>query len=503
MGLLFPSEKRWDQRGLDAPDGNYLITRWDEHHVEVLSDASASRTGWYAFTDSSLFVSSSMRVLVALLGNLELDDEAVSWVLGTGCLGPDRAWDRRIKMLPPDTILRLDRKSWTLSIDTKPISFSAAKTCRKEDLRQAIKQTLASITPVAHRELSLSGGVDSRGLLMMMPEAQRPSTFSIKAASELRTLQDDVAIAARVADASKTRHELVEFDDLNTPLSVAMDRFFRLAEGRVDHFSAAAGGWTQWKALHEKGTSSILRGDEGFGWSHALSEEQVQTEIGVSGLHRHFTEEQITNFGLKRYSLPPRLTREEEESLEDWRDRLYHQHRLPVILSALTEAKAGYVDVINPFLSRHILKTVRAMASRDRTEKAAFRELVAELLPSVPYATKAAHRSVSAIMGSDEFKAIATKALRSRPANEIFSQELREYALGRLNAGPKRGSRPTLGRIARRLFPAKIVTRLRAAKHSGIRPIEPGTLAFRMVMIAEMVRMLEEDATLLKGQYGR
>lgn len=251
--------------------------------------------------------------------------------------------------------------------------------------------------------------------------------------------------------------------------------------------------------MHERGTSTILRGDEGFGWSHALSEEQVQIEIGVAGLHRHFTPAQIEEFGLQLYSLPDTLVRKENETLENWRDRLYHQHRLPVILSALTEAKAGYIDVINPFLSRHILETVRSMLSAERTEKSAFRKMVAALLPSVPYASKAAHRSLTTITNSEEFKMIAGDILGSPTAQEIFTAPLLSYAVQRLKRDSKTKSKPWMGRIARHLFPARFVTKLRAVKHSGHRPLNAGVLIFRMAMITKVVATLKKDMQLLNS----
>lgn len=490
VGLLFPQTKDWDRIGAAAPDGNYLLARWDARSVEVLTDATASRTGWYVLTDDLFVLSNSMRAIVALLGSFEPNPEAVSWVLGTGCLGPDQAWDRRIRMLPADSTLRLDRKAWSLTVETKAAVF----TDTGGDLENAIKDTLSGIELADHRALSLSGGVDSRGLLLMMPEP-RPRCFSIKARTEPASARDDVTIARQVAKAANTTHDVVEFDDVGTELRQAMNRFFRLAESRVDHFSAAAGGWGQWKALFETGTSSILRGDEGFGWSHALNEEQVLAEIGVAGLHRYFTPEQIERFELTPYTLPAELERGPDEPLEDWRDRLYHRHRLPVILSALTEAKAGFVDVVNPFLSRRILETVRSLPPEDRTEKAAFRKIVLKLLPSIPFAAKGSMRSLAMITGDRDFKQIASDVLNGPVASEMFSFELRSNVLGRLNA--VEAKRSNLGAIAKRLFPASIVTRLRAAKHSGIRPIHPGVLAFRMVMIAETVRLMREDAKLL------
>ena len=61
---------KWEIPGTGRPDGAYALFRSDDAVVEIVSDALASRTVWYAKTDDMFVASTSQRAIVSLAGNL-------------------------------------------------------------------------------------------------------------------------------------------------------------------------------------------------------------------------------------------------------------------------------------------------------------------------------------------------------------------------------------------------------------------------------------------------
>src|SRR5271157_4440890 len=121
LGGVFGEPGKWWRIGSDVPDGTYAMARYDEASVELLSDVIATRTIWYAVDDEVFLASTSQRALVALLGDLELNDQAASWLLSSGTLGPESSWDTRLGRLPGCSRLTFDRASWRARVDTRPI----------------------------------------------------------------------------------------------------------------------------------------------------------------------------------------------------------------------------------------------------------------------------------------------------------------------------------------------------------------------------------------------
>ena len=112
LGVLFEKQdSSWSKPKSYYPDGNYALFRNDQNEIEVVSDAAASRTIWY-FHDETLFLAStSQRAIILFLGEFQFDERVIPWMLSTGSLGPQLSWDKRLKRLPPDSSVLLDKKT--------------------------------------------------------------------------------------------------------------------------------------------------------------------------------------------------------------------------------------------------------------------------------------------------------------------------------------------------------------------------------------------------------
>ena len=64
VGNLVDSPNEWWRPGSTVPDGSFALFRSDERWVELVSDACASRTIWYASTERLFVASTSQRAII-------------------------------------------------------------------------------------------------------------------------------------------------------------------------------------------------------------------------------------------------------------------------------------------------------------------------------------------------------------------------------------------------------------------------------------------------------
>jgi hypothetical protein len=125
LGVILEEAPRWHEPGAPAPDGSYALLRTSADRVELVADATASRTIWYVLTNDELIASTSQRAIIALLGNFVLNREALPWMLSSGTLGPVAGWDARLMQVRPGERVTLDREHWRLTRSGGPAPFAA------------------------------------------------------------------------------------------------------------------------------------------------------------------------------------------------------------------------------------------------------------------------------------------------------------------------------------------------------------------------------------------
>ena len=174
MGQIFGKNEKWDEPLGEFPDGSYALFRNGAQHCEIVSDPVASRTIWY-YLDENLFIAStSQRAIVMFIGSFEFDERMIPWVLSTGSLGPVFSWDKRIKRVPADSSIILNKDEWSVSAKSNPIEFNLVKRSDEQhesQLRESLKTTFKSLNlDYSNWALPLSGGYDSRGILCFLHE---------------------------------------------------------------------------------------------------------------------------------------------------------------------------------------------------------------------------------------------------------------------------------------------------------------------------------------------
>jgi hypothetical protein len=497
------SDGQWESPNSGTPEGAFALFRADRSSVEIISDAVASRNIWYYFDETMLIAATTERAIVALLGTFEPNPSAIPWMLATGTLGPVSGWDRRVRRVGPDTVLALNRASWRLSLKTSPIAFvgdSKTKAPELDSFLRCLQSTFATMRfDYGKWVLPLSGGYDSRGILCLLPDKSGMRTITWGLEASLRQPGNDAVVAQKVAAALGVRHEYRVTDRADEPIPRLFERFVVAGEGYVDHISGYMDGFAIWKSLYEEGIEGVIRGDEGFGWHRVQSAADVLRVNGISFWRDDPNLPSLESLGLPEQTLPEELQRQAPESLAQWRDRLYHQYRIPNVLAALNDLKLSYVEVANPLLSRPILNFVRSMSDEQRTEKHAFRGIVSSIGPPVPIATSTANAELGSIFKTPDVVALLRETLASRAAGRVMPHSLLElldrHLVQQSEPARTRGAARVRGRFGR------LVRRALRIGPSGSVATDYNRMAFDAYLITRMHELMTEDTDL--GHHAR
>lgn len=515
QGKFYDPEPDWAERwwapGSPLPDGSYALIRDDADRIEAAADPAASRTLWYYFDDEIFAVSNAQRAITMYAGRFDLDPAVGPWMLSTGSLGPGNSWNRHLRALPPSGAVTLDKSAWTLDLrEDRDRSAEIRRKIRREIRREAprsraehlaaLETALAeTIAPFDARDAavsstSLSGGVDSRAIACLLRRLH-PQTvwksFSGGPKAAPQTPGTDAAVAAGVAARIGAAHRFIETGASPEPIERRIARFILCGEGRIDHLGGYLDGMALLAALNADGTRVILRGDHGFGWRHAASERDLRRSMDlmlcrdIAALAPHLRE-----FGLDAQRMPDRLARGAQESLATWRDRLYHEFRIPTVLAALTEIKTAFVDVLNPLLSRRALDVARALPDDLRTDKALFRDFVRGLGPDLPFADVDDPTSVLAVLRRPEVRRLILGSLRSDTARRCFGAPLTQWLEREID---RRGRIHVRALRAARLRAQRYLggAALRADPQPDVHPLR---LGFRLHIARVMIDQLSADA---------
>ena len=205
----------WPEFGRNDIEGSYSIFRCSNDKVELVTDIVASRTIWYFFDDNMLIASSSQAIISYVLGSFEANEELLPWVLSNGTLGPGVfGWDRRVMRVEPDTIVTINRKTWSLDKKQTPVHFKGSREttkAKKAVLKDAIGTTIQTLdlSPQDWTVL-LSGGKDSRAIISFVKDAHEYNTICWGLAVHRNQYGTDASIAELLSKEFGTKHSFVD-----------------------------------------------------------------------------------------------------------------------------------------------------------------------------------------------------------------------------------------------------------------------------------------------------
>jgi len=496
LGNIINPRKDWWIPHSEMPNGSFALFRVNENEVELVSDAVASRTIWYTKNKDFFIASTSQRAIVHFLKDFSPNLEVFSWMLSSGTIGPNLSWDKRIKRLSGDSQLILNRKSWELQINTQFIKFTPINLPPnefKERIRNAFEYTFNNLEfDDSKWYLTLSGGYDSRIILLLLKDRYNLKCITWGLNSSINEKHNDAYIAKELANYYNLEHTYFNTNISAEPIEKIFRRFIIAGEGRVDHIEGYMDGFKIMKTIYENGIFGILRGDEAFGWTPIKDAWEVRKTIGVVLLSDI---DNLRNFEgniLKKQTISENFIQRDNESLEAWRDRLYHEFRIPNILAALNDLKLSYIEVINPLLSKRILEIVRTMPDSLRTNKSLYKEIVHSLSPNIPFAKYPAIEERARILRNPKVVELLSKELNTFMARKLLSDKFIDYLLENMSV---RGKKKSLKDRIKPFIP-KSIQRIIYKKFIATK-IDFNILAFRAYLIYKMTQILNGDAMVL------
>ena len=499
MGNLLQPRGDWWKPLTEIPDGSYALFRSDENTVELLSDILGTRTVWYFQTEKEFIASTSQRAIISFLQEFQPNPDVYPWMLSSGTLGPYFSWDTRIKFLKADTRLVLDRSSWKVAIHQEPVRFTSGdipydqqEALLKQDIEEVFENLVLDHTKWL---LPLSGGLDSRAILLLLKNRKNFKCITWGVSSSLKDKKNDAYIANMLAQHFNLSHEFFETDASHELFDTVFERFLIAGEGRIDNIAGYMDGFKIWKHLFDSGYQGILRGDQAFGNRAVIDAIGVYKSTGFNILSDFENLSPITHV-LQQYkqSRPPYMEKRENESLEGWRDRVNAEFEIPIEFAALNDLKLSYVEIVNPFLSRRIVNRVRQLPDDLRTDKSLFRKIVHALNPDIPFAQVRAVSPTKDCLNTKEVLHFIIEELSTDHAKSLLPEPLIQFILQNLKAmNPNVGGKTiSLYRHIRQNISKGVKKTLKQKTKKQILSIN--IMALRACLICRMKKLLSADA---------
>ncbi|MDT0649638.1 hypothetical protein [Autumnicola edwardsiae] len=500
LGNFFENIPDWEKTTSHQPDGNYVMFRANSMKLEVLTDFLGSRNVWYYFDDHMIVLSSSQKAIVSFLGDFHFDPRVIPWMISTGTLGR-YGWDQRIKKISPNGKVIIDRKRWQLQELAESIQFHPSplpKKNYKNLLETALLDTfknLNAITSLKNWAVTLSGGHDSRGILLLLSNTTKNKSIRTITWGTKNSLLDpssDSAISKKLSNIMGTKHTFYDTQKTKESMEMIIERFLINGEGEIDHLAGYLDGFLLWKNMWENGITGIIRGDEVFGYSKVNSPLMVKKVVGLTLCQDYKNLKKYPYIQALEQKIPDDLVRRDKESLSLWRDRIYQGYRIPTTISALADLKYSYVEQINPFLSKKIVKIVRQIPDNLRTNKKLFRAIMKKYDIKVPYASKSSNASLLHLLRDERIVAILRLELESEYATKIFPSSFLSEINSNLNTENDSNQNISKSNKISRLKAILPIGLKRALTHNKYLSLDNNHLAFRIFIICRIHRYMQE-----------
>ena len=413
----------------------------------------------------------------------------------SGTLGPTASWDRRLRRLPGSSTLRLDRRSWILHLTTAPVSFEpagAVTTSTSAELGAALLDACADLrVDFSDWVLPLSGGMDSRAfLLAFLATGRRPHcvTWGLRAASPIppTTPRSPRCSPPRSGSSTATSRSTTRRRRSAGPHPLprrrrGTHRGFRRLRRWPRHVEAA---------LRVGGRRRHPRRRAGMGHRTLSLRElrsapgQTQDPLRLPRVPSHPSTGTGTTVASSGAACE--VT---SETLTTYRDRIYRRCNLPTSLAALNDVKTTYVEIVNPFLCRRVVKVVRSLARPPSRAPPRTRGLCARVRPRRTLRQQAAPATPTEYLSRGAPDRDQPRA-RFERRGTCSTDELSTASTPAGHA-PAFDRQRGLRQAARKVVPDELARRLRPNAAILLGPRE---LAFRLYIASRMVGMLERDA---------
>jgi asparagine synthetase B (glutamine-hydrolysing) len=466
---------------------------------KVATDLVGSRTIWHYQDADRIIVATRQSFINKVIGSFELNEQAWVWMLSTGATGPQHAWDKRIKALRSDETLVFSMPAWKLDFSKNRWSFQYDRktpdsvfASRFADL---MEEVATSGIPAENSLVTLSGGYDSRAVTWMVKRQGREpvNTASWGVTGTFENSLTDAGIARKISKIWNTKHH--EFNvELSTDFEKTFQKYLTHGDGRNEHMNSFMDGLRMWETVQEKGFTTVYRGDEAFGWLPVSSSLDVITSVGYTQMSDFKNIPKAVTQALPEQLFPEYLGRLEKEPLEDWRDRLYQEYRMPYVIGPLQDVPLNFTDTRNPLFSEKLIRFVRQLPPHLRTSKSLYAEWVKKLLPNVPFATIASIPDANYIIMTPQVMEQILEEMNGTFSRNLFGSELVDFVTEAARSEGSTEKVPLNSSVKTRLFallPLKLKKMIRNKVTGYSLPVS--LLLLRMLIALRAIEMYTRE----------
>jgi hypothetical protein len=235
----------------EKPDGVFVEWHWDSERLVLENDRFGMLPFYYFATEDELCLSSSIFKLLVEGASRELDWSALAVYLRTGYFVGEDTCFKAIRSVPPNA--RLEWKGGRLHV-SGGYQFAKAQRVSRES---AIESYVSLFRVAMDRRLPadddfavpLSGGRDSRHILLELCDRKRPPRYCISGRRYPPASGEDERVAALVAGALGVKHVIVDppRDEIRA----------LLATNIVTNMTAWRRAWKLSIAEYERGTVAV------------------------------------------------------------------------------------------------------------------------------------------------------------------------------------------------------------------------------------------------------
>lgn len=485
-------------------DGSYLKIKLQEQEITCNVDRFESKSLWYYKDEEKFIISNSQLLITSLKGSFKINKKAVSWFLSSGSTGFRNSWDIEINKVLHSKEYKFSIADWKLDIMEKNyavenIQYNTNQEFlgKYKDLTKNVFINLAKDFPVSNMVLPLSGGNDSRLLFYISNELKQFNSMTLANWGVKKESQvfDDKIAALQIAQAYNKNLKNYYLPSKIEDFDSFFNSFIRNGDCRIDHFNAYADEFKIFQQLYHEDYNFIIRGDIPFTEGLDVNDKMSRAHIGIPKWtdYANYQSYILDDFVEVQESDQVPIQKKESETLIEWRDRLYIDFRIPIVISAFDDLINPYLVTIAPMMTySHYLLYSQQEPSK-RGDKAHIVKLSKELDQS-----KIGFNATTSILAMEDYLntkegIIYLQSYLNQMDNAIFSRDMIDSISKHLNLSTpgKQLLKRQLIEFAKENLPTKLKILIRSKYSKSLSAL---TLSYRIIMVDKVFQTFNKAA---------
>lgn len=488
------------------PDGSYAEIVYNQNEIKFYCDRFESKTIWYYFDNEKLIISNSQRAIISLKKSFKLNENAVSWFLSSGSLGFLNAWDQEIFKVQHSKVYHFDLESFSLEVFNSEYCIDSDVINKYSDekfitLTNNNFPSFNQNTQLDNCIFPLSGGYDSRLIYYLARDKFINQKLNLINWGKLNNnIFDDKKAALEITSHYKDKLIDEVLPDEITDVNLFFEKYIKLSDCRVDHFNAFSDNFNIFKKLYNKNFKLIIRGDIPFTEGLDLNNKMSRSHIGIN-IFDDF--DNLKDYDLEKWKNIQEnnlidISKKDSETFIQWRDRLYIDYRIPIVISSFNDMINCFIDIYAPMMSYSHYKLYTSQSDKYKGNKNHIVRISKNLdqsnvsfdaLPSIP----SMNDLFLNLKSLEEIKILIANS-------ELFSQNLLKQILqdlDKINLNTNTQNKKSLKDRLKQLITNNVSIELKAKLKSKI-PLNLNviTLAYRIILIEKLNHIFEEDSKL-------